>query len=80
VTAERYTAVFTGALVKRKSGEYLYLTMSGDPFVPAAGYTLRRGRPPYELFGREVSFGDFPEDCQRLVLERYRELWGLPAR
>lgn len=71
MTAERYTVVFTGLLSVKKPGEYLYLSMPED------GYALRRGRPPYERMGWEVSFGDLPESCRRLVLDIYRDLWGL---
>jgi hypothetical protein len=77
VTAERYTAVFTGALTEKKPGEYLYLTMSTDPLGPRGSHTLCRGRPPYEDFGHESPFEDLPEDCQRLVLDAYRKLWDL---
>jgi hypothetical protein len=72
VTDERYTVVFTGLLSIKKPGEYLYLTMNdmGDG-------ASRRGQPPYELFGREVSFQDLPEQCQRRVLGAYREFWNL---
>jgi hypothetical protein len=31
VTAERYTAVFTGLLSLKKPGEYSYLRMGDDP-------------------------------------------------
>jgi hypothetical protein len=27
--------------------------------------------------GCEISFGDLPKDCRRLVLDTYRDLWGL---
>jgi hypothetical protein len=77
VTAERYTAVFTGLLSVKKPGEYIYLTMSEDPRGPGGSRTLRRGRPPYELLGHEVPLGDLSEGCWRLVLEAYRELWSL---
>jgi hypothetical protein len=77
VTAERYTAILTGALTEKKPGEYLYLTMSEDPDGPEGSRTLHRGRPPYEWLGREISFGEFPEDCQRLILDNYRRLWDL---
>jgi hypothetical protein len=77
VTAERYTAVFTGLLSVKKPGEYLYLTMNEDPHGHGGSRTLRRGRLPYELLGREVPFEDLPEGCRRLVLDAYRELWGL---
>ncbi len=77
MTAERYTAVFTGFLTDKKPGEYLY-SMSGDSSEPeGTADTLRRGRPPYERMGRKISFEDLPEDCRRLVLDAYRELWGL---
>ncbi len=76
MTAERYTAVFTGLLSLRKPGEYLYLTMDEDP--PGTGArTLRRDRPPYGKMGREISFEDFPEGCRQLVLDTYRGLWNL---
>ncbi len=38
---------------------------------------MRRGQPPYERMGREISFAALPEDCKRLVLKLYRGLWGL---
>ncbi len=76
MTAERYTAVFTGLFTDKRPGEYLYLSMSGDPLAPG-GSTLRRGRPPYERMGRGIPFEDLPEDCRRLVLDIYRDLWGL---
>jgi len=74
VTAERYTAVFTGFLTGKKSGEYLYLAMSEDS---GCSGTLSRGRPPFELLGREVPFGDLPEGCRRLILDTYEKLWNL---
>ena len=76
MTAGRYTAVFTGLLSLKKPGEYLYLSMDEVPLGSGA-YTLRRDRPPYEKMGREISFKDLPEDCRRLVLDTYRELWNL---
>jgi hypothetical protein len=79
VTAERYTAVFTGFLSVKEPGEYLYLSMSEDSLAPG-GSTLRRGRPPYGRMGREIPFKDLPEDCRRLVLDTYKDLWGLQER
>jgi hypothetical protein len=76
VTAERYTVVFTGLFNLKKPGEYPYLTMSDDPSV-LEGSSLHHGRPPYEHMGREIFFKDLPETCRRMVLEAYRELWGL---
>ena len=76
MTAERYTAVFTGLLLLKKPGEYLYLRMDGDP-LGSGGYTLSRGRPPYGELGRAASFGDLPQGCRRLVLDTYRKMWNL---
>jgi hypothetical protein len=76
VTAERYTAVFTGLLSLKKAGEYTYLRMGEDP-LGSGNYTLSRGRPPYGELGREISFVDLPEDCKSLVLDTYRQMWNL---
>ena len=76
MTAERYTAVFTGLLSLKKPGEYLYLRMSDDP-LGSGCCTVNRGRPPYGKLGREVSFGYLPEGCKSLVLDTYRNMWNL---
>ena len=76
MTAERYTAVFTGLLSLKKPGEYTYLRMSNDP-IGSGYYTLDQGRPPYGELGREISFVDLPEDCKDLVLDTYRRMWNL---
>ncbi len=77
MTAERYTAVFTGLFDLKKPGEYTYLTMSGDPLGPGGSYTLCRGSLPGERLEREISFRDLPEGCRRLVSEIYARLWDL---
>ena len=77
MTAERYTAVFTGLFSMKKPGEYPYLTMNEVPVRVGDGGTLRRGRPPVERLRREIHLQDLPEGCRRLVLDAYRELWGL---
>ena len=77
MTAERYTAVFTGLFDLKKPGEYPYLYMGKEPLAPEDSYALRRGRPPYERMGCEISFDDLPEDCKRMVLDVYRDLWNL---
>ena len=77
MTAERYAAVFTGFLSLKRPGEYPYLAMGEDARGVGDGGTLRRGRPPGERLKREVPFSDLPAGCRRLVLDIYRELWGL---
>ena len=76
MTAERYTAVFTGLLSLKKAGEYTYLRMSDDSLV-SGHHTFYQGHPPYGELGREISFGDLPEDCENLVLDTYRKMWNL---
>jgi hypothetical protein len=77
VSAERYTAVFTGAFAEKKPGEYLYLTMSEDPLGPGGSQTLHRGRPLSERLAHEVPFKGFPAGCRVLILDAYRRLWDL---
>ena len=76
MTAERYKMVFTGLFSLKKPDEYPYLAMSGDELAPGES-SLHLGRTPYERMGCEVSFGDLPEYCRLLVLNVYRDLWGL---
>jgi hypothetical protein len=76
VTAERYTAVFTGLLSLKKPGEYTYLRMEENP-SGSERCTITRGRPPYGELGREISFPDLPEGCRRLVSDTYRKMWNL---
>ena len=76
MTAERYTAVFTGLLSLKKPGEYTYLRMSYDP-LGSGRQTLSRSRPPNGELGREISFVDLPEGCKGLVLDLYWKMWEL---
>ena len=76
MTAGRYTAVFTGLFDLKKPGEYPCLTMGGDSSGNERN-ELRQGRPPYKRLGREIPFEDFPEEFRVIVLDTYRELWGL---
>ncbi|MDQ3286185.1 MAG: hypothetical protein M3P92_10895 [Actinomycetota bacterium] len=77
MTAERYIAVFTGLFRLKKPGEYPYLCMGEEPLAPEGSYALRRSRPPCNRMGCEISFDELPEGCKRLVLDVYRDLWGL---
>ena len=76
MSADRYTAVFTGLVHLKRPGEYPYLSMGGAKLGDGGG-ELRRGRPPYERMGREIRFEDFLEAFQAIVLDTYQELWGL---
>jgi hypothetical protein len=87
---DRYTVVFTGNYAGR-NGECSYLGMSGQPFHPQGvgqhgssrdiidarqGWAPAIGRKCH--LGKRIPFADLPEDCRKLVLRDYRELWGLP--
>jgi hypothetical protein len=55
------------------------LCMSEKPLAPG-GSVLHRGQPPYERMGCEIPVENIPEDCQRLVLDVYQDLWSLRER
>ncbi len=88
---DRYTVVFTGNYAGR-NGECSYLTMNGRPFHPQGvgqhgssrsvidapqGWAPAMGRKCH--LGKRIPFVDLPTDCRILVLQDYRELWGLPT-
>jgi len=80
---DRYTVVFTGK--RARPASFPYLGMSAHPFQPQGfgqhgegkGYFI--DRPSGGHLGRRTSFDKLPEDCQRLVLSDYRDLWGEKA-
>lgn len=61
----------------KRPRECPYLCMGEVPPAPYSSYTLCHGRPPYKRMGYEISFDDLSKDCLRLVLDIYRDLWGL---
>jgi hypothetical protein len=63
VTAERYTAVFTGILDPKKPCEYTYLTMSGEPLGPGGGCRLCRGGCPANAWSVRSRFGTSRKDA-----------------
>jgi hypothetical protein len=76
VTAERYTAVFTGLLSFKKPGEYAYLRMSHDP-LGSGRYTVNQGCPPCADLGRKIPYAALPENCKNLFLDTYQKMWNL---
>jgi hypothetical protein len=72
--------------------EYQYRAMSAHPWYPQGvgqwgstrwrhcdvnrhGFAPAMGRKCH--LGKRIPFAELPPDCQRLVLQDYRELWGL---
>lgn len=76
---DRYTVVFTK---KRPGGITLYVGMSGNPFHPQ-GFGQHGEQknpidvPSYSHLGKKIKFQDLPEDCQKLVLRDYKDLWNI---
>jgi hypothetical protein len=91
-SGDRYTVCFVGR-VRHKCGAFPYLGMSANPFHPqgigqhgesdklidvnAHGFAPAIGRKNH--LGRRIRFDELPEDCRRLVLSDYKEIWGLNA-
>jgi hypothetical protein len=79
-SGDRYTVLFTG----RASGQridqghriFQALGMSAAPFHPQGIGQHCAARDGAHL-GRRIAFAELPEDCRRLVLRDYREIWRL---
>ena len=85
-TIDRYTVVYTGRYRHKTGGSQWYVGMSGKPFHPQGfgqrgEYPGHMGpaldRPTYGHLGKKIRFADLPEDCQKLVISDYRDLWDL---
>lgn len=90
-TCDRYTAIYAGKY--RGKGWFQYVSMSGAPFHPQ-GVGMHGEHPtqvdaPYGFppaigrschLGKRIPFTDLPEDCQKLVLHGYKEIWGLTSQ
>ena len=76
----------------RKDRVWPYLAMNSAPFHPQGfgqngetkdkpcdtdrwGFPAAMGRKNH--LGRRIPFGDLPEDCRKLVMGDYLELWDL---
>jgi len=79
---DRYTVVFTGRYRAKTGGAWWYVSMNSAPFHPQ-GFgqhgesegALPIDRPTSSHLGRKVQFADLPDDCRRLVVASYCELW-----
>jgi hypothetical protein len=77
-----YTVVFTGNYTSLTGGSYLYVGMGSNPYHPQGigqhGSSEKQiDTPMYGHLGKRITFGELPEDCQKLVLEDYKALWNL---
>jgi len=87
-TADRYTVVFTGNYGKYK----IDVCMSGAPFHPqgvclhGASESLIDARKnswgavpigKKNHLGKRITFEDLPDDCKKVVISDYKDLWSL---
>lgn len=91
---DRYTVLYTGRYPK-SPGRYQYVAMDESPFHPQGfgqhgesqeildqrpgrwgGVAIGRTHP---TLGKRIAFNDLPQDCRKLVVQDYREIWHLPA-
>lgn len=90
-TFDRYTCVYTGNYTHKTGRQHWYVGMSTFPFHPQ-GFgqhgeshiqidVNKSGWPPMvgrkNHLGKRITFNDLPEDCKKLVLQDYVDLWDL---
>lgn len=82
-TIDRYTVVFTGNYRSSVEGkETFYVGMSGSPFHPQGvcqhgSHKTPIDQPRYSHLGKKITFRTLPEDCQKVVVSDYKDLWDL---
>lgn len=81
-TADRYTVCFTGRYTHKTNGGFWYVGMSSEPFHPQGfgqhGDSLKPiDRPAYSHLGKRIKFESLPDDCKKLVLNTYCDLWDI---
>lgn len=90
-SADRYTVVFTGKYPGKKPRECNYRAMSSNPFHPQgvglfcwnedmidtnnSGFAPAVGRKNH--LGTRIPFSDLTEECQKLIISDYKEIWGI---
>ena len=79
-TVDRYTVVFTGNYKGRNGCDYLGL--SEHPRHPQGfgQHGWDQGiidYPKYSHLGKKIMFEQLPEDCKKVVIEDYADIWGL---
>jgi hypothetical protein len=75
---DRFTVVFTHAnLMGYPAGVVIYRSMSDHPCAPqGCGQWGESPRHSFSPGGSRISFSTLPEDCRKLIVQDYRELWG----
>jgi len=75
---DRYTVVYTGRYADRQYGIWEYVAMSSNPFHPQGfGQHGELEQRDGAWLGKRIDFDQLPLDCQKLVLNDYKQLWNL---
>jgi len=92
-TIDRYTVLFTGQYRKRLECQFLILGMDAHPTHPQGfgshegydtiidapgGWAPAMGKKCH--LGTRVPFSELPEDCQKLTVDDYEDIWNLATR
>lgn len=84
-TYDRYTCIFTKkSIISKEDRKYygtrfMFVGMSEDPFHPL-GFGQHGELEPQHIgshLGKRIKFEDLPEDCKKLVIQDYKDLWDL---
>ena len=87
-TADRYTIVYTRTgrsgsnRAKKQNGWHQNVSMSASPFHPLGVCMHGESEtqidyPSYSHLGKKIAFQNLPEDCQKVVLNDYQEIWNI---
>ena len=88
-TADRFTVVFTGNYNKigKKRGDartncYYAVSMSDNPCHPQGvylidAYTNIIDYPSYKRLGKKIKFENLSDDCKKVIIEDYKDIWQL---
>jgi len=79
-TFDRYTVIYTRAQSFGMKGYTVGVGMSENPFHPQ-GFGQHFEYQNYQYNGKSggkrIKFADLPENCRKVVVSDYRELWKL---
>lgn len=82
---DRYTVIFTKKGIISKENRkhfgqrFMYIGMSENPFHPQGfGQHGELENPKGgKHLGKKIKFENLPEDCKKLVIDDYQDLWDL---
>jgi len=79
-TFDRYTVIFTGNYKGRNGCDYI--GMSENPYHPQGfgqhGWDQNMiDCPKYSHLGKKIGFQELPPDCQRAVIDDYKDIWRI---